>query len=178
MWGWVSYDPTLNLLYYGTSNPGPWNADMRPGDNKWTSGIFARDPDTGEAVWFYQWSPHDLWDHDGVNENILVDADLGGTRRQLLLHPERNGYVYVLDRKTGEVLSADPFTHITTSRGVDLKTGRLQVIHEKTPTPIPPAMPKSMASEKGAPVAGFVMPASPSRMRSAVVAGTFPGRCP
>jgi PQQ-dependent dehydrogenase (methanol/ethanol family) len=133
VWGWISYDPALDLVYYGTANPGPWNADMRPGDNKWTSGIFARDPDTGEAVWFYQWSPHDMWDHDGVNENILVDADVGGMRRQLLLHPERNGYIYVMDRKIGEVLSADPYTHITTSRGVDLKTGKLDVIHEKAP---------------------------------------------
>ena len=124
-WGWVSYDPELDLIYYGTANPGPWNADMRPGDNKWTSGIFARKPDTGEAVWFYQWSPHDLWDHDGINESILVDLAAGNTRRKVLVHAERNGYVYVLDRTTGEVLSADPFVRITASRGVDLKTGKL-----------------------------------------------------
>ena len=108
---------------------------MRPGDNKWTAGIFARRPATGEAIWFYQYSPHDLWDHDGVNESILLDADVGGTRRPLLVHPERNGYVYVMDRATGEVLSADPFVHITTSRGVDMKTGRLRVVHEKEPKP-------------------------------------------
>jgi PQQ-dependent dehydrogenase (methanol/ethanol family) len=135
VWGWLSYDPALDLVYYGTANPGPWNADMRPGDNKWTAGIFARRPETGEAVWFYQWSPHDLWDHDGVNESILLDLELGGTRRKVLIHPERNGYVYMLDRTTGEVLSADPFVHITTSKGVDLKTGRLQVVAAKEPRP-------------------------------------------
>jgi lanthanide-dependent methanol dehydrogenase len=124
VWGWISYDPALNLIYYGTSNPGPWNAEQRPGDNKWTAGIFARDADTGEAVWFYQWSPHDLWDYDGVNEQVLVDLPIGGTTRKVLLRPERNGYVYVLDRATGEVLSADPFVHITSTKGVDLKTGR------------------------------------------------------
>lgn len=133
VWGWISYDPALDLVFHGTANPGPWNADMRPGDNKWTAGIFARRPDTGEAIWFYQWSPHDLWDHDGVNESIVVDAEVRGARRQLLLHVERNGYVYVLDRTTGEVLSADPFVPITTSRKVDLETGRLDVIHEKEP---------------------------------------------
>jgi lanthanide-dependent methanol dehydrogenase len=135
VWGWISYDPTLDLIYYGTGNPGPWNADMRPGDNKWTTGIFARKPGTGEAIWFYQWSPHDLWDHDGVNESILFDAMVAGQRKQLLVHPERNGYIYVMDRATGEVLSADPYVHITSSRGVNLKTGELELVHEKTPPP-------------------------------------------
>ncbi len=135
VWGWISYDPTLDLVFHGTANPGPWNARMRPGDNKWTAGIFARRPDTGEAIWFYQWSPHDLWDHDGVNESIVVDLEIGGRTRQVLLHPERNGYIYVLDRVTGEVLSADPYVYITTSRGVDLVTGRLDVIHGKEPEP-------------------------------------------
>lgn len=135
VWGWVSYDPALDLIYYGTGNPGPWNADMRPGDNKWTTGIFARKPATGEAIWAYQFSPHDLWDHDGVNESILFDANVGGQRKQLLVHPERNGYIYVMDRATGEVMSADPYVHITTSRGVDLKTGELALVNEKAPQP-------------------------------------------
>ncbi|HEX2200245.1 MAG TPA: PQQ-dependent dehydrogenase, methanol/ethanol family, partial [Burkholderiales bacterium] len=128
-WGWISYDPQLNLIYYGTGNPGPWNPEQRPGDNKWTSGIFARDPDSGQARWFYQWSPHDLHDYDGVNENILVELQ----GRKVLVRPERNGYVYVLDRATGEVLSATPFVHITTSLGVDLKSGRLQYNPQKKP---------------------------------------------
>jgi lanthanide-dependent methanol dehydrogenase len=133
VWGWISYDPQLNLVYYGTSNPGPWNPQQRPGDNKWTAGIFARDPDTGEAVWFYQWSPHDLFDHDGVNEQVLVDLEVDGQPRKVLLRPERNGYVYVVDRTNGQVLSADPYVHITASTGVDLHTGRLVPVSEKEP---------------------------------------------
>jgi lanthanide-dependent methanol dehydrogenase len=132
-WGFVSYDPQLNLVYHGTANPGPWNPHQRPGDNKWTAGIFARNPDNGEARWFYQWSPHDLHDYDGVNENVLVDLAIGGAMRRVLLHPDRNGYVYMMDRATGEVLSATPYVHITTSRGVDLKTGRLQYAPETEP---------------------------------------------
>jgi lanthanide-dependent methanol dehydrogenase len=126
VWGWISYDPALNLVYYGTANPGPWNPEQRPGDNKWTAGIFARDPDTGQARWFYQFSPHDLHDYDAVNENLLLDLRMGKEKRKVLVRPERNGYVYVLDRSTGEVLSATPFVHVTTSTGVDLKSGRLQ----------------------------------------------------
>jgi len=133
VWGWISYDPDLNLIYHGTANPGPWNPEQRPGDNKWTAGVFARDIDTGAARWFYQWSPHDLFDYDGINENILLDTEWQGQQRKLLVRPERNGYVYVLDRVTGEVLSANPFAHITSSLGVDLKTGRLRENHEKTP---------------------------------------------
>lgn len=132
-WGWISYDPTLNLIFYGTGNPGPWNADQRPGDNKWTAGVFARDPDTGEAVWFYQWSPHDVFDYDGINENVLVDLTIGGKVRKTLIRPERNGYIYVLDRTTGQVLSASPYVHINTTKYVDLKTGRLIYNPEKTP---------------------------------------------
>jgi len=126
VWGWISYDPELNLIYYGTANPGPWNPDQRPGDNKWTSTIFARDPDTGEAVWAYQVTPHDLHDYDGVNENVLVDLPWKGAMRKVLLRPDRNGRMYVLDRATGEVLSAEPFVHITTTLGVDLRTGQPQ----------------------------------------------------
>jgi PQQ-dependent dehydrogenase (methanol/ethanol family) len=133
VWGFLSYDPELDLVYYGTANPGPWNAELRPGDNKWTSGIFARRPENGQAVWFYQWNPHDLFDHDGVNENVLLDLPIAGRSRRVLVHPDRNGYVYVLDRSTGEVLSATPFAHINSSRGVDLATGRLQRVDEKTP---------------------------------------------
>ncbi|MBW3656779.1 MAG: methanol/ethanol family PQQ-dependent dehydrogenase, partial [Gemmatimonadetes bacterium] len=133
VWGWISYDPGLDLIYYGTGNPGPWNPQQRPGDNKWTSGIFARDPDTGEARWAYQWSPHDLHDYDGVNENVLMDLPIGGGTRSVLVRPERNGYMYVMDRATGEILSADPFVHITASLGVDVKTGLYKPNPEKAP---------------------------------------------
>jgi lanthanide-dependent methanol dehydrogenase len=132
VWGWISYDPEQNLVYYGTGNPGPWNPAQRPGDNKWTCGIFARDADTGEAVWFYQFSPHDLHDYDGVNEQILLDMPVNGTTRKVLIRPERNGYMYVMDRTNGEVLSANPFVHITTSSGVDLQSGLLKVNPEKS----------------------------------------------
>jgi PQQ-dependent dehydrogenase (methanol/ethanol family) len=133
VWGWISYDPDLNLIYYGTSNPGPWNSEMRPGDNLWTAGIFARDPDTGKARWFYQWSPHDLSDYDGVNENILLDIEWEGKPRKVLVHPDRNGYVYVIDRTNGEVLSAKPFHVVNSSKEVDLKSGRLIYNDEKRP---------------------------------------------
>jgi lanthanide-dependent methanol dehydrogenase len=124
-WGWVSYDPDLDLVYYGTANPGPWNPEQRVGDNKWSAGIFARKPDTGEAVWFYQYSPHDLHDYDAVNESIVTDLEKDGVKRKVLLHAERTGYVFVFDRATGEVLSATPFDHITTSHGFDPKTGKI-----------------------------------------------------
>ncbi|MFL5518395.1 MAG: PQQ-binding-like beta-propeller repeat protein, partial [Gemmatimonadales bacterium] len=109
------------------------NPDQRPGDNKWTSGIFARRPETGEAVWFYQWAPHDLFDYDGINEQVLLDLPIQGRTRQVLVRPERNGYLYVLDRRTGEVLSADPYGYITTTKGVDLHTGRPIENPEKAP---------------------------------------------
>jgi PQQ-dependent dehydrogenase (methanol/ethanol family) len=135
VWGFVSYDPALDLVYYGTANPGPWNAAQRPGDNKWTSGIFARDAKTGQARWFYQTSPHDLHDYDGINENILVDVAIGGTTHHALVHPDRNGYVYVMDRQSGQVLSATPYVPITTSTGVDVDTGRIAWSPDKNPEP-------------------------------------------
>jgi PQQ-dependent dehydrogenase (methanol/ethanol family) len=134
VWGWISYDPDLDLIYYGTGNPGPWNPEQRPGSNHWTAGIFARRPDTGDAVWFYQTSPHDLHDYDSVNENVLVDLPLDGQPAKVLLRPDRNGYLYVIDRATGRVLSADPFVHVTTSFGVDLATGALRYNPAKAPT--------------------------------------------
>ena len=133
MWGWISYDPQLDLIYYGTANPGPWNPDVRPGDNKWTSTLFARRPETGEAVWAYQMSPHDLHDYDGVNENVLVDVPFNGQTRHVLLHPDRNGYLYMVDRATGQVLSANPYGVVNSTQGVDLATGALQYNPTKAP---------------------------------------------
>lgn len=125
VWGWISYDPQLDLIYHGTGNPGPWNPELRPGDNKWTAGIFARDPDTGEAIWAYQWSPHDLYDYDGINENVLLDLPINGKIRKVLIRPERNGYIYVMDRQTGEVLTTDAYVYTTTTKGFDAKTGKM-----------------------------------------------------
>jgi alcohol dehydrogenase (cytochrome c) len=124
VWGWISYDPELNLVYYGTSNPGTWNADQRPGDNKWSSSIFARDPDTGYAKWAYQYNPHDFHDYDGVNENVLIDLSIEGKPRKTMIHPDRNGYMYLMDRTNGRIISADPFTSTNSVKTVDLKTGR------------------------------------------------------
>jgi lanthanide-dependent methanol dehydrogenase len=135
VWGWISYDPQLDLLYYGTANPGPWNPDQRPGDNKWTSTLFARRPDTGEAVWAYQKSPHDLHDYDGVNEAVLVDLPWQGQTRKVLLHPDRNGYLYMIDRTNGQVITVQPYVHVTTSLGVDLQTGALRYNPEKDARP-------------------------------------------
>jgi len=133
VWGWISYDPQLDLIYYGTANPGPWNAAQRPGDNKWTAGMFARDPDTGQARWFYQFVPHDLFDYDAVNESLLLDLPVSGMRRKVLVRPERNGFFYVIDRATGQVLSADPYGAINTIVRVDTKTGRPQFNPQKQP---------------------------------------------
>ena len=125
VWGWISYDPELDLIYYGTGNPGPWNSNQRPGDNLWTTTIFARDPDTGMAKWAYQTSPHDLWDHDGINEVVLADLEIDGKSRKVLIRPGRTGYMYVIDRATGELLSADAYDTVTAYKGVDLKSGRI-----------------------------------------------------
>ncbi len=101
VWGWISYDPELNLIYYGTGNPGVWNPDMRPGDNKWSITIWARDPETGMAKWAYQIEPHDGFDYDEIMENVLVDMPWQGQMRKLLLHPGRTGFMFVMDRETG-----------------------------------------------------------------------------
>ena len=130
-WGWYSYDPELDLLYYGTGNPGSWNADQRPGDNKWSMTIFARSPDTGKAKWAYQKTPHDAWDYDGINENILVDLKIKGELRKVLVNFDRNGFCYTLDRATGELLMAEPFVFVNWAKGIDLKTGRPIEIPEK-----------------------------------------------
>jgi lanthanide-dependent methanol dehydrogenase len=131
VWGWLSYDPELNLVYYGTSNPGPWNVSKRPGDNKWTASILARDADSGELVWAFQVTPHDMWDYDAVNENILVDMKVNGVDRKALVHFDRNGYAYTIDRATGEVLLAKAYVPMNWSTGVDMATGRPIVVHEK-----------------------------------------------
>jgi alcohol dehydrogenase (cytochrome c) len=123
-WGWYSYDAELDLLYYGTGNPGSWNPDQRPGDNKWSMTIFARNPDTGKAKWAFQKTPHDRWDYDGINEMVLIDVTIKGQPRKVLANFDRNGFAYMLDRATGELLMADPFVTVNWATGVDLKTGR------------------------------------------------------
>ena len=124
VWGWISYDPTLNLIYAGTSNPSPRVPAQRPGDNLWGSAVFARDPRTGDAKWAFQFTPHDQWDYDGVNENVLIDGVIGGQNRKLLAHLDRNGFGYTMDRSTGQILVAKPFGTVNWASGIDPHTGR------------------------------------------------------
>ncbi len=135
-WGWYSYDPELNLMYYGSGNPSTWNPTQRPGDNRWSMTIFARDVDTGMARWVYQMTPHDEWDYDGVNEMILSDQQVGGQARKLLTHFDRNGIGYTLDRGTGELLVAEKYDpKVNWTSGVDMNKssptyGRPKVVEQ------------------------------------------------
>ena len=120
-WGWYSYDPDENLMYYGSGNPSTWNPAQRPGDNRWSMTIMARDVDTGVAKWFYQMTPHDEWDYDGINEMILTEQEINGEQRKLLTHFDRNGLGYTLDRVTGELLVAEKFDPVVNwTSGVDM----------------------------------------------------------
>ncbi len=133
-WGWYSYDPQLNLVYYGSGNPGTWNPAQRPGDNKWSMAIWARDLDTGAVKWVYQMTPHDEWDFDGINEMVLLDATVGGKKVPALAHFDRNGFGYTLNRQTGELLVAQKFDpKVNWSTGVDMKTGRPVVDKKYSP---------------------------------------------
>ena len=125
--GWLSYDPALNLVYYGTDQPAPGNAALRPGDNKWTSTLFARDATTGRVRWAYQLTPHDAWGYGGSNENILADIVVRGTPAKALVHFDRNGFAYTLDRATGRVLLAEKYGPTNWARAVDLVGGKPQV---------------------------------------------------
>ena len=128
-WGWFSYDPELNLIYYGSGNPSTWNPVQRPGDNRWSMSIWARNPDTGMTKWVYQMTPHDEWDYDGINEMILVDIPVKGRIRKVLVHFDRNGFGYTVDRVTGELLVAEKFDPaVNWATHVDMKTGRPQVV--------------------------------------------------
>ncbi len=120
VWGWFSYDPQLNLMYYGTGNPSVWNPDVRPGDNKWTMSIFARDVDTGMAKWAYQMTPHDEWDYDGINEIILWNHQ----QQKLATHFDRNGFAYTFDRSNGSLLVANKVhSFVNWASSIDLSTG-------------------------------------------------------
>jgi lanthanide-dependent methanol dehydrogenase len=135
-WGWMAYDPQLNLVYYGSGNPSTWNPSQRPGDNRWSMTIFARNPDNGMAKWVYQMTPHDQWDYDGVNEMILTDQSINGRERKLLTHFDRNGLGYTLDRENGELLVAQKFDpRVNWTTGVDMNKnsanyGRPTVVSE------------------------------------------------
>lgn len=132
VWGWMSYDPELDLFYYGTGNPAPWNTDQRRGDNKWATSILARDPDDGTLRWAYQQTPFDNWDYDGTQELILADLQIRGQTRKVAVHFDKNGIAYTIDRTTGEVLIAEPYVATNWAKNVDLRTGRPQVDPTKT----------------------------------------------
>jgi PQQ-dependent dehydrogenase (methanol/ethanol family) len=141
-WGWLSYDPSLNLVYYGSGNPSTWNPKQRPGDNKWSMTVFARNPDTGMARWVYQMTPHDEWDYDGVNEMILSDQNVGGAERKLLTHFDRNGLAYTMDRATGELLVAEKYDpKVNWTSGVDM--------NKSSPTYGRPKVLDQFSTEKG-----------------------------
>ena len=128
-WGWYSYDKALNLVYYGTGNPSTWNPAQRPGDNRWSMTIFARDLDTGVAKWAFQMTPYDQWDYDGINEMILADINVKGKPTKALVHFDRNGFGYTLDRTSGALLVAEKYDPaVNWATRVDMKTGRPQVV--------------------------------------------------
>ena len=130
-WNVGSYDPKLNLVYYGTSNPGPWTAIVRGNDssdvgkfsNLYTASVIALNPDTGNIVWHYQFTPHDAWDYDGVNELVLADLTIDGKQVPALMQANRNGFFYVIDRSNGHLISAKNFVPTNWATGIDLKTG-------------------------------------------------------
>jgi quinohemoprotein ethanol dehydrogenase len=127
VWDSIVYDPELDLLYIGVGNGTPWDRRARSpqgGDNLFTSSVVALKPDTGEYVWHYQETPGDAWDFDSAEPMILASLMIGNSPRKVLLHAPKNGFFYVLDRATGEVISAKPYTAVTWATGVDLKTGR------------------------------------------------------
>jgi lanthanide-dependent methanol dehydrogenase len=124
VWGYISYDPDLDLIYYGSGNASPYNAEQRVGDNKWTASVLARRPGDGSLIWAYQFTPHDDWDFDATGTMVLADLTIAGKPVKALVHFDKNGFAYTLDRATGRVLVAAPFANLNWARGVDLATGR------------------------------------------------------
>jgi alcohol dehydrogenase (cytochrome c) len=118
-WLTGSYDPVLDTLYWGVGNPGPWRADVRPGKNLYTDSVLALDPGTGHMKWYFQFTPNDEWDYDGVNENVLVDITHRGRRIHALFHADRNGQFVVLDRSNGHFVYAEPLVKTTAVLGYD-----------------------------------------------------------
>lgn len=122
--GLLSYDPELDQIVHGTGHPAPGNPEQRPGDNRWTSGLFARDSATGSVRWFTPMNPHDLYGLGATNANVLVDREWRGIKRPLLIHANSNGFLYVLDRRTGEILSAEPFAPGNALAEIDIGTDK------------------------------------------------------
>ncbi|MEP7311833.1 MAG: PQQ-dependent dehydrogenase, methanol/ethanol family, partial [Pseudomonadota bacterium] len=148
VWDAAVYDPVTDLLYFGTGNPTPWNSRARTasvGDNLYAASIVAVRPDTGEYVWHYQETPGDSWDYDAVSPMMTMDLTLGGQKKHVLVQPSKNGFFYVLEARTGKLISADPFTEVNWATGVDLTTGRPIEVpgarYEKEPWNVAPGAP-------------------------------------
>ncbi|MDE1922049.1 MAG: PQQ-dependent dehydrogenase, methanol/ethanol family [Gammaproteobacteria bacterium] len=168
-WGWYAYDPQLHLIYYGTGNPGLWSPSYRcsppitqehcndgGSDNKWSLSIFARNVDTGEAKWVYQMTPFDQWDYDGINEVVLVDMKVDGKMRKTLVHFDRNGFAYVLDRTDGTLLRAHKYVTVNWAEKIDMKTGRPIKVYAHSPLKVgdnTQACPSAMGGKDQQPVA-------------------------
>ena len=123
-WLTGAYDPDLDLVYWGTGNGGPWNAEARKGDNLYINSVLAFRPKTGQLVWHYQFSPNDPFDYDATEVGMLLDLNVGGTPRKVLAQANRNGFFYVLDRSNGQLLAANPYVKVNWADRVDLATGR------------------------------------------------------
>jgi alcohol dehydrogenase (cytochrome c) len=135
-WMTGSYDPELNLLYWGVGNPGPdWNGEVRVGDNLYSDCVLAIDPENGDLKWHFQFTPHDVHDWDACQVPVLVDLPYQGRSRKLMLFANRNGFYYVLDRQTGQFLHATAFAKQTWAKKIDPVTGRPEEDPTKLPTP-------------------------------------------
>lgn len=133
-WQTGAYDPATGTLFWGTGNPGPWNSDLRKGDNKWSCSLLALDAETGKIKWGFQYTPNDAWDYDGNNAPVLLDVTIDGRPRKVAVQSNRNGFLYVLDRETGEFIYAVPTIEgINWAQGLDPKTGRPIVNEAKRP---------------------------------------------
>jgi len=124
VWGWLSYDPELDLVYYGTGNPSPYNSEQRVGDNKWSNSVLARRPADGALIWAYQFTPHDNWDYDSTGAMVLAEVKVEGRAVKALVHFDKNGFQYALDRATGKLLNATPFVPVNWATSVDLHSGK------------------------------------------------------
>jgi alcohol dehydrogenase (cytochrome c)/quinohemoprotein ethanol dehydrogenase len=147
VWDAAVYDPVTDLLYFGTGNASPWNARVREpnlNDDLYSASIVAVKPDTGKYVWHYQETPGDAWDYDAVSPMMTADLTLGGHKKHVILQPSKNGFFYVLEAATGKLISADPFTEVNWATGVDIKTGRPNVVpgarYEKEPWNLAPGV--------------------------------------
>jgi PQQ-dependent dehydrogenase (methanol/ethanol family) len=175
-WGWYAYDPELHMVYYGTGNPGLWSPSYRcnppitqencnsgKSDNKWSLTIFGRNVDTGEAVWAYQMTPFDQWDYDGINEVMLVDMEVDGKMHKCLVHFDRNGFAYVLDRTDGTLLRAHKYVTVNWAEKVDMKTDKPVKVYQHSPLKVgdnTQACPSAMGGKDQQPAA--VDPSDPS----------------